>query len=233
MQSSKDPTYTINRKLNIFITIDDLINCKDMSRNIKETDSPNHFIVLDAIERGIRTLDKISKATRLDKSEVEMVVNDLEVQRLVSRTEKRKLFRTNTEFSTSETGLKLLNSKKRELEEKAKELRQAYNNGNAAKLQTFMNTNRAWVPFMLFSGLMDVLFFASMMSFMGMTMNPQEIAISENSGAASDSGAGTGTESQEQVSAGEAGSESWGGGFDSSVDSGMDFGGDFNFKVLS
>lgn len=124
-----------------------------------------------------------------------------------------------------------MTSKKQELEQNAKEIRQAYDNGNTAKLQTFMNTNRAWIPFMLFSGLMDVMFFASMMSFMGMAMNQQETSIAGDLGqSSSDSAAGQETGSQEQVSAGESGSESWGGGgFDNSVDSGLDFGGDFNF----
>jgi DNA-binding IclR family transcriptional regulator len=62
-----------------------------MSREMKANESPNHFMVLDAIGRGMNTADKISTATRLDKTEVELILNDLAVQRLVNRTKKRLL----------------------------------------------------------------------------------------------------------------------------------------------
>ena len=50
-----------------------------------------------------------------------------------------------------------------------------------------MGTDRAWIPFLLFSGLLDVVFFASMMSFMGMAMSPQESSMAGDSGGATDS----------------------------------------------
>jgi hypothetical protein len=206
-----------------------------MSRDVKVNDSPNHFMVLDAIGRGMKTSDKISKVTRLDKHEVELILNDLAVQRLVDQMEKKGFFRTKTEFVINETGQRLLESKKRELQQKAKEFEQAYGNGNSAQLQSFMEADRAWIPMMLFSGLMNVLFFTSMMSFMGMAMSPQESSIAGDAGGSSDS-TESGSDSAGQGDAGSAdsGTDSSGGGFegggfDSFGDSGMDFGGDFNF----
>ena len=61
----------------------------DMSREMKANESPNHFMVLDAIGRGMKTADKISAVTRLDKTEVELILNDLALQRLVNRIEKK------------------------------------------------------------------------------------------------------------------------------------------------
>ena len=205
-----------------------------MSREMKVNDSPNHFMVLDAIGRGMKTADKISKVTRLDKTEVELILNDLAVQRLVNRMEKKGFFRSKIEFVINETGHGLLNSKKRELEQKAKDIQQAYGSGNTAQLQSFMQTDRAWMPFLLFSGLIDVLFFASLMSFMGMAMSPQESSMAGDAGGASDSASGSDTAGQEDSGAADSGSDSGGGGFegggfDSSGGSGMDFGGDFNF----
>jgi hypothetical protein len=46
-------------------------------------DSPNHFMVLDAISRGMKSVGKLAKVTRLDEALVEMVVNDPVSQRLV------------------------------------------------------------------------------------------------------------------------------------------------------
>ena len=59
--------------------------------NVKINESPNHFIVLDAIGRGLKSFDKIAKVTRLDKAQVELILNDLIEQRLVIRTEKKGL----------------------------------------------------------------------------------------------------------------------------------------------
>jgi DNA-binding MarR family transcriptional regulator len=212
-----------------------------MSRETKVNDSPNHFMVLDAIGRGMTTVDKISSVTKLDKTEVELILNDLAVQRLVNRTEKRGFLRRKIEFTINETGHALLNSKKRELEQKTKEIKEAYGNGNTAQLQSFMGTDRAWIPFLLFSGLLDVVFFASAMSFMGLAMSPQESSMAGDTGGASDStsdstsdsASNSDTAGQEDSgtadSSSSGGGDFEGGGFDSSGGSGMDFGGDFNF----
>jgi hypothetical protein len=208
-----------------------------MSRETKVNDSPNHFMVLDAIGRGMTTVDKISSLTRLDKTEVELILNDLAVQRLVNRTEKRGFLRKKMEFTINQTGHALLDSKKRELEQKTKDIKQAYGNGNTAQFQSFMGTDRAWVPFLLFSGLLDVVFFASAMSFLGLAMSPQESSMAGDTGGASDSGSDSASDSdtagQEDSGAADSsssgGGDFEGGGFDSSGGSGMDFGGDFNF----
>ena len=90
--------------------------------------------------------------------------------------------RSKLEFTITETGLDLSKPKKRELEQKAKDIKQAYGSGNTAQFQSFMGTDRAWIPFLLFSGLLDVLFFASAMSFLGMAMSPQESSIAGDTG---------------------------------------------------
>ena len=59
--------------------------------SVRINESPNHFMVLDAIGRGLKTIDKIAKVARLDKAQVELIVNDLIRQRLVIRTEKKRL----------------------------------------------------------------------------------------------------------------------------------------------
>ena len=207
-----------------------------MSREVKVNDSPNHFMVLDAISRGMKTAEKISKVTKLDKSEVELILNDLVIQRLVVRREKKGFFRNKTEFSINETGQSLLESKKRELQQKANDIEQAYGNSNTSQLQSFMEADRAWIPMMLFSGLINVLFFTSMMSFMGMAMSPQESSMAGDAGSASEStDSASDTAGQDDAGAVGSGSDSSGGGgfegggFDSFGGSGMDFGGDFNF----
>ena len=176
-----------------------------MSDNPQNTakNSPNHFIVLDAIARGLKNIDKISKATRLSREEVELIVNDLSLQRLAFREEKKKLFLggSKLEVKVTETGLRMLNSKKQELQQQAEQLKQWNKNGNTAQLQSYMNSNnnRSWVPFMIFSGIMDILFFTSMMSFMGMALNPMESQMAADSG-----GGGAGADSSTEGGGSEA-----------------------------
>src|ERR671917_595623 len=193
---------------------------RDMSDNHQNTakNSPNHFIVLDAIARGLKNIDKISKATRLPREEVELIVNDLSLQRLAFREEKKRFFGgSKLEVKVTETGIRMLNSKKQELQQQAEQLKKWNKNGNTAQLQSYMNSNnnRSWIPFMIFSGIMDILFFTSMMSFMGMALNPMENQMASDSGggeadtAADSGGAGADT----AADSGGAGADTGGGDF--------------------
>src|SRR5215204_361886 len=174
--------------------------------------NPRHFIVLDAITRGIKDIDKISKATRLPRQEVELIINDLSLQRLIIKQEKKKRFfgGKKQEIRTTDIGMRLLNSKKQELEQQAEQLRQWQKNGNTIQLQSYMESdnNRSWIPFMLFSGIMNVLFFTSMMSMMGMALNPMESQIAQESnsgGGGEEGGEGAGTADTETDSGAGAG----------------------------
>jgi DNA-binding MarR family transcriptional regulator len=184
--------------------------------SVRINESPNHFMVLDAIGRGLKSFDKIAKVTRLDKAQVELILNDLIEQRLVIRTEKKGfLGRTKVELTLSHTGLQLLNSKKQELEKQMQQIQQWQSNGQTQQLQSYMDNNRMWMPMMLFSGIMNAVFFMSMISMLGMAMTPAE------SGLAGGEGAGTAADSGES-----AGAEDGGAGADTG--GGADFGGDFS-----
>ena len=172
-----------------------------MSSNNNFNKSPNHYMVLDAISRGMKKIDSIAKVTKLSKDEVELIINDLRNQKLINAVVKKGFFgNKKTEFHISETGLKLLDSKKQELSHKSQRLQQLYETGNRGQMQSYMDDNRMWMPMMLFSGLINAVMFTSMMSFMGMSMNPAENVQSEaqasesggsgadDSGAASDTG---------------------------------------------
>jgi hypothetical protein len=187
-------------------------------------ESPNHFMVLDAISRGMKKIDSIAKVTKLSKDEVELIVNDLKNQKLINMVTKKGFFgNKKTEFHTSETGTRVLDSKKQELVKKSKHLQQLYETGNKGQMQSYMDDNRMWMPMMLFSGLMSMVMFGSMMSFMGMAMNPAESAQSDAQ--ANESG---GSGAEDTGAASDAGASDTGdtGGFsDVGADSGMDMGG--------
>ena len=192
-----------------------------MSSEVNIRESPNHFIVLDAISRGINNVDKISRVSKLNKSEVELIVNDLVFQRLVMMNEKRGFFgRKKNELKITETGMSLLGNKKKELQEKVQEMQQYYNNGDKSQLDSFMVSNRSWVPMMLFAGIMDILFFTSMMSLLGLGLNPMESSLAQdganadNSGNADNTSGDSDSSSSESSGADSQDAGSDGGGFD-------------------
>jgi predicted transcriptional regulator len=107
----------------------------NMSDEVNIGHSPNHFIVLDAISRGINNIDKISRVSKLSKDEVEQIVKDLVFQRLVIRNEKRGfLGRKKIELKITETGSSLLDNKKKELQENVQKMQQYYNSGDKSQL---------------------------------------------------------------------------------------------------
>ena len=185
-----------------------------MSSGVDELNqSPPHFMVLNAIARGLKNLNHIPKETKLTKEEVELVINDLAIQRLIVIKEKKSFFGgKKKEIDITETGLKLLNSKKQELERKWNEVQQMYNNGNKAQLQQYMQNNRSWVPLMLFMGIMDIMFFMTMMSFIGMAMNPMENSMVADSGMeGTDSVGDSGAENTDVGESGDFGGFDFGG----------------------
>ena len=186
--------------------------------------SPNHFMVLDAISRGMKKIDSIAKVTKLSKDEVELIVNDLQTQKLITKETKKGFFgNKKIEVYSTETGFKILESKKQELVSKSKYLQQLYETGNKDQMQSYMDDNRMWMPMMLMSGIMSMVMFTSMMSFMGMAMNPAESAQTE--GQVDESG---GAGAEETGAASDTGASDTGdtGGFsDMGADSGMDMGG--------
>jgi len=173
--------------------------------------------VLDAIARGMKTVDKIAKVTKLSKAEVELIVNDLVTQRLVIGEEKKKfLGGKKMEFAISHTGLQVLNAKKLELEKQAQQIQQWYQSGQTQQLQSYMDNNRMWMPLMLFSGIMNIMFFMSMMSMVGMALSPAETGFAgdagSDGGAAADGSGDTGADAGSDAGGGDFGGGDFGGG---------------------
>ncbi|MDQ4074221.1 MAG: MarR family transcriptional regulator [Thermoproteota archaeon] len=182
------------------------------------SESPNHFMVLDAISRGIRKTDSIAKFTKLSKDEVELMINDLKNQKLVTLETKKGFFgNKKIEVKITDTGFKILDSKKRELVHKSKYLQQLYETGNKRELQSYMESNRSWMPMMLLSGLINAMMFTSMMSFMGMSMSPSESVQSETQ---ADHSAGSASEDMGSSDSGDTGDYSEAGGADYGMDTG-------------
>jgi hypothetical protein len=155
-----------------------------MSADGKFEKGPNHFMVLDAMSRDINSVEKIATGTKLNNEEVQLILNDLLTQRLIVKIQKKGFIfgKKKVEMGITAIGMKLLNTKKQELEEQKQQMQQSYESGDNNQLQGYMDANRMWMPMMLFSGIMDMMFFTSMMSFMGTAMNPMESAMMGDGG---------------------------------------------------
>ena len=104
-----------------------------MSASSKINESPSHFMVLEAIARGIDSIDKISDAVRKNKDEVTSIVNDLVIQRLATMVEKRRFFGgKKVKITITETGKNLLGIKHEELKQNKQKLEQLYESGDKA-----------------------------------------------------------------------------------------------------
>jgi DNA-binding PadR family transcriptional regulator len=182
--------------------------------------------VLDAISKGIGGAGKIAKVTKISKAEVEMVLNDLVVQKLIVAEQMKGLFGKKAQARITDSGSRLLSFKKQKLEEKSRDLESMYMNRDRRGVESFMDDNRAWIPMMIFSGIM----FASMMSFMGMAMNPAEASMAgETANADAQGAADTQSAANDNGVASNAGADistEESSGFDTI---GGDFGGDFDF----
>jgi len=209
-----------------------------MSANDNIDKRPNHFMLLDAISKGLTNVDKIARATKLENDEVESIVSDLLTQRLIVKVERKGFIfgKKKVELRITQIGSKLLNVKKQELDQKRQQMQESYDNGDGTQLQSYMDANRMWMPMMLFSGIMDMMFFTSMMSFMGLRINPMESAIIGSGSGHHDTGASAdGTHSvhdQSATSGGDSnisdGSGHDNSGFDSGGFDGFDGGGGFD-----
>jgi DNA-binding MarR family transcriptional regulator len=184
-------------------------------------DSPPHFIVLNAISKNLNTIDKIVKSTKLTKSEVEKILKELEDQKLISGNDKKSFFfGIKRQYQLNEIGSKILNEKNQELEGKMRQVQQWYTEGDKTQVQSFMNDNRAWLPMMIFSGIMQMVMFTSLMSFAGMACNPMggmaDQSGVDTSSANTDTGASVGdTDASGGGFADASGFDFGGGGFDS------------------
>lgn len=154
-----------------------------MSSDDKFGKRPEHFMVLDAVSRDINNVEKIARSTKLNNQEIQFILSDLLIQRLIVKIEKKGFLfgKKKVYMGITDIGMKLLNSKKQELEYQKQQMQQSYDSGDNAQLQSYMDANRMWMPMMLFSGIMDMMIFSSMMSFMGMGINPMESAMIEDS----------------------------------------------------
>ena len=131
---------------------------------------PKDVMVLQAIARGQDNESKIAKSTRLSAFEVASIVERLIVRGLVERTEKKGFLGKKTILKITNKGGEELQTRKYELEGKWQKMVMLSKQGDKKQLEEAVQMNKSWIPAMMFMGIIDMMFFMSMLSLMGMTM---------------------------------------------------------------
>lgn len=132
---------------------------------------PKDVMVLEAIARGQNNESKIAKATRLTAFEVASVVERLIMRGLVERTEKKGMFGKKSVLNITDTGTQELQARKYELQEKWQKMVVLTKQGDKQQFEQMVESNRSWLPAMIFMGVIDMMLWMSMLSMMGIAMN--------------------------------------------------------------
>lgn len=131
---------------------------------------PKDVIVLSAIEQGIKKFDKIKKKTKIDSGELVGVLERLEQNSMIKVLEKKGFFGPKKEIFLTDKGTKELEERRFELEQNWNHMVSMWKSGDKDQLHQYMNNNKSTLPVMMFMGIMDMMMFTSMMSFMGLGM---------------------------------------------------------------
>ena len=143
---------------------------------------PKDLIVLGAIKNGIKKFDKIKKTTQIEPEELNSILEKLEERGLITVKEKKGLFGTKIEITTTDKGNKEVDERIHELQDKWNQMSLIYKSGDKEKLKQYMDDNKSFLPTMMFFGIMDMIMFSMMFSMMGMMMSDYVPAESIPSG---------------------------------------------------
>ncbi|VVC06370.1 Uncharacterised protein [uncultured archaeon] len=133
-------------------------------------EEPNDVIVLSAIDHGSKKFDKIRKKTRIEDDELGRLLERLERMGFITSIEKKGFFGPKKEIGLTDKGEKELEVRRFELQQNWDGMVNLWKSGDKQKLQQYMDNNRSVIPAMATLGIMDMMMFSSMMSFMGIAM---------------------------------------------------------------
>ena len=131
---------------------------------------PSDAIVLSAISQGVKKFDKIAKKAKIESQELNSLLERLESKGLIAIIEKKGLLGPKKEIILTEKGHKELEERRFELQKNWDQMVTMWKSGDKQKLQQYMDNNRSILPAMMFLGIMDIMMFSTMMTFMGLAM---------------------------------------------------------------
>ncbi|HSB50257.1 MAG TPA: hypothetical protein VLC72_02860, partial [Nitrosopumilaceae archaeon] len=132
------------------------------------------------------------------------ILENLDKKGLITIVEKKGLFGMKKEIILTDKGQRELTERKFELQKNWDHMVTMWKGGDKQKLQQYMDNNKSILPSLMFLGIMDIIMFSTMMSFMGLAMSSYIPA--DQMPAQTDGGADASSDT------GDAGSDMGGGG---------------------
>ena len=165
-------------------------------------EEPKDVIILGAIRSGAKKFDKIARVTKIKPDELNKILKKLEERGLIEVNEKKGLFGSKIEITTTEKGSREIDERIHELQEEWGQMVTLYKSGDKQKLKDHMDQKRSFLPTMMYFGIIDMMMFSMMFSMMGIGMSdffagdPQgmEYANDAGMGDAGDGGSSDGGE---------------------------------------
>jgi DNA-binding HxlR family transcriptional regulator len=135
-------------------------------------EEPKDIIVLGAIKKGAKKFDKIRNQTGIEPEELNKILEKLE-QRGFIRVEKKKSFfgGEKIELLVTKKGSNELDQRIFEMNQNWDRMVQLYKSGDKQKLQDYMDSNKSFLPMMMFFGIIDMMMFTMMFSMIGVAMH--------------------------------------------------------------
>lgn len=135
-------------------------------------EEPKDIIVLGAIKKGAKKFDKIKNKTGIESEELNKILEKLEERGMIKVDKKKGLFGgAKIELQITEKGSNELDQRMHEMQENWKQMVQLYKSGDKKKLEGFMESNKSFLPMMMFFGIMDMMMFSMMFSMIGSHMH--------------------------------------------------------------
>jgi len=146
----------------------------------------NNIIVLGAIKSGARNFAKIKKVTKIDPEELNKILEILEKRGFIQVKTKERFFGKKIEIFTTEKGDSEVDARIHELQQNWNNMVTLWKSKSKEELQKNIEDNKSFFPMMMFFGIIDMMMFTTMFSFIGASMTdyvPADQAIDGTDGA--------------------------------------------------
>ena len=139
-------------------------------------ETPTDVMVLGAIKGGAKKFEQIKKIVKIERAELNNILERLENRGLVKIEEKKGWFGPKVEITVTDKGEKEMQQRIHELEDNWNQMRTMYESGDKQKLQQYMNDNKSILPMMFFFSIIDMIMFSTMIGFLGAQMSDYAFA---------------------------------------------------------
>ena len=131
---------------------------------------PNDVMILGAIKKGNKKFDKIQKTTKINPEELNKLLEKLEERGFIRIETKKGFFGPKIEIYVTDKGENELSQRIHELEQRWDQMTLLWKSKDKEKFKQYMDDNRTIIPMMMFFGIIDIMIFSTMLSFMGAQM---------------------------------------------------------------